>query len=333
MRISISFLLLLLILMFMIPSVNAYDGIFKILDERYVENVSDLPIATNLNPDKTLTPDLNWIDEHCGGDTSNNCIFGWVDILGYKNSVRIGDTYYVQGNPADSAIIQYETYIRINGRYFLEGWVHDIKVYQSGDYVTAELTATAVLYQIDDSGLFIYANEIRTLYDSEPAPEQYPALNEAQVTITQYNNSMYENVGIKVLGDNYTKISFNYQDKQAVRTSKILHVENNSKGVIYGNMTELEQWKIEGTNISRFYTEILLDGNLSEMDINEFDVRVHNPFTDRKADPENFSIERVEFAPKMSGLLIAVVGMVGSFMIGTLYLFNRTVYRWNIRLF
>ena len=175
MRISVSSLLLLL---FMIPSVNAYDGIFKILDERYVENVSDLPISTNLNPDKILTPSLNWIDEHCSGDTSNNCIFGWVDILGYKDSVRIGDTYYVQGNPVDSAIVQYETHIRINGRYFLERWVRDIKTYQSGNYVTAELTATAVLCQIDDSGLFLYANETMTFHDSELAPKQYPPLNE-----------------------------------------------------------------------------------------------------------------------------------------------------------
>ena len=146
---------------------------------------------------------------------------------------------------------------------------------------------------------------------------------------------MYENVGIKILGDNHTKVSFEYLDKQAIRTSKILHVEKNPKGIVYGNVTELGQWKIEGTNVSRFYTEILLDGNLSKMDINQFDIRVYDPFTGRKADPSNFTTERVEFVPQnsiMNGLLIAVIGMVSTFSMGTLYLFNRSA-KWNIKLF
>ncbi len=312
-----------------------YDGIFSILNEHYVENISDLPPATNVSPDKTLNPGGDWFEEHCTGDTQNNCVYGWLDIIEFRGSVRNGDTYYIRGDPADSAVVQYQTYVRINGRYLFGGWKYDLQKYVSNGILTAKLTATAILYQIDQSGYVSYANETRTFYDSEPAPEQYPELSESKVIITQYNNSLYENIGIKILGDNYTKISFDYRDKHATRTLRILHAENNSKGIVYGNITELEQWKIEGAGISRFYNEILIDGNLSKMAINELDIRVYNPYTSKKADPNNFTIERVEFAPQrvMNGLLIAVIGMVSTFSIGTLYLFNRTVYRWNIRLF
>ena len=330
------FIILSLLLLFMTQSAHAeYDGIFRILDERYVENVADLP-PSNPAPDKTLNPSLEWLDEYCNDDeTSRNCPFGWLDIVGFTNMVRIGDAYYIQGDPADAAIIQYETHVLINGRYYLKGWEYDLQKEVSDGMLIARLRAKAILCQRSWDGYESCANETFELSDSEPAPRTYPSLSEPQVIVTQYNNSLYENIGIKILGGNYTKITFGYQDKQAVRTTETLHVENTSKGIVYGNMTMLDQWKIEGTGISRFYNEILMDGNLSKMDINEFDIRVYNPYTSRKADPENFTIQREEFAPHkiMSGLLIAVVGMVSTLTIGSLYLVNKMRSKWRINLF
>lgn len=323
------------LLLLTIPSAYAYDGIFKILNERYLENASDLPQSNNLKPDEIIAPGWDWFEKNCEGDTQRNCVYGWLDIVGFRNSIRNGNTYSIKGDPAESAIIQYKTHVRINGRYLFGGWNYELQKSISDGILTAKLTATAILYQIDQSGYISYANESRTFYDSEPAPKQYPELSQPKVIITQYYNSLYENIGIKILGGNYTKISFDYRDKHAVRYFQILHVENNSKGLVYGNLTELDQWRIEGTNISRFYNEILLDGNLSKMDISEFDIRVYNAFSCMKADPANFTIQRAEFAPQksMNGLLIAVVGMVSTFTIGSLYLFNRSVSKWNIRLF
>ncbi len=327
------FIFLLLVL---IQPASAYDGIFSILNESYVQNASELPSATNLNPDKTLVdgPGSKFWDNHCEGDNTNNCIYGWIDIVGFRGSVRDGDTYYIQNNPADSAIVQYKTYIRINGRYLLDGWIYDLRVYQSGSYITAKLTATAILYQIDESGYFSYANESKVFYKSILAPKQYPALQEPQVIVTQYNNSMYENVGIKILGNNYTKITFDYKDKHAVRTFQILHAENNSKGLVYGNITALDEWKIEGPGISRFYNEVLLDGNLSKMDLNEFDIRAYNAFGSMKANPANFTIRREEFAPAKSftALFFGLVGVTGILAKGTLFLLRRST-KWKIGLF
>jgi hypothetical protein len=326
-----------LLLLFRIPSAHAsstYDGIFKILDERYVENASDLPPVTNLNPDETMSPSSTWFDEHCSGDSSNDCVWGWFDIVGFKNTVRIGNDYYVQGDPADSAIIQYKTYVRINGRYLFKNWIYDLQKTESNGVLTARLQATAVLYQIDKSGYISYEYPSYTFSKSALEPKQYPVLKEPQVIITQYNNSMYENIGIKILGDNYTKITFDYKDKHAERTFQILHVENNSKGLVYGNTTELDQWEIEGPGISRFYNEILVDENLSKTDINEFDIRAYNAFGSIKANPSNFTIRREEFAPakSFSPLFFGFIGIIGVLTKGTIFLLRR-LNKWHIKLF
>ncbi|HEY9246393.1 MAG TPA: hypothetical protein VIO11_06050 [Candidatus Methanoperedens sp.] len=335
------------LLMFLIPPVNAYyEGIFKILDERYMENASDLPES------KDLKPDMNW--------QSSGDITAWIDIVGFRRMIREDGREYLPGKPENYAILQYEAKGALNcGKCSYECKVDKItkehSVRSEGNLTVAQLdviikwhrtvctgsngaedvfstTATPVYW---DGKRTTYYTESATFYDYEISPELYPALNEPEVIITQYNNSMYENIGIKIINDNYTKISFRYRDKQAVRTLEILHVENNSKGVTYGNIMELEQWKIEGTNISRFYNEILLDGNLSKMDMNEFDIWIYNPYTSRKADPKNFKVQRIEFAPQrtINGLLIAVIGMVSTFTIGTLYLYNRAVYKWKLKLF
>ncbi len=310
-------ILLFVLPLFLIQSVHAYEGIFKILDEQYVETASDLPGSKDLKPDTTI---------QCAGH-----ICAWVDIVGFAQAVEENGTLYIRGDPLKAAITRYDAWDTITcEKCFVNQWDKEISVYRDGDKIIARLRVW-----MEWCDKIECRRELVYFYDAEPAPEIYPALSEPQIIITQYNNSMYENVGIKILGNNYTRVSFRYLDKQAVRTSKILHVENTSKGIVFGNITELKEWNIEGTNISRFYNEILLDGNLSKMDINEFDIRVYDPFTDRKADPSNFTIEQVEFAPQrfMNDLLIAVIGVVSTFMIGTLYLFNRTVYRWNIRLF
>lgn len=333
--ISISFLILLFL--FMIPSVQAYDGIFKILDERYVEAASDLPESKNLKPDMNIQ--------------SSGHINSWIDIVGFRDMIREDSIDYVSGSPIDHAIVQGDAWSDFSGgdcnpfsvrHCYQDSIDKKFSISSNESHIIARMDVILKYHKmfVRCGGMSCwwettYHIETATFQDIELAPKQYPALNELKVILTQYNNTLYENVGIKTFGDNYSKISFKYHDKQAVRTSKILHVENNPKGIFYGNVTELNQWKIEGTNISRFYNEILLDGNLSEMDINQFDIRIYNPFTSRRADPENFTIERAEFAPQktISSLLIAVTGIFSTLIIGTLYLFNRTVYRWNIRLF
>ncbi len=329
MRIFIFFLLLLAN-----PSASAYDGIFSVLDESYVDNVSALPLAANLKPDETLTPGNDWFEDHCTGDTQNNCVFGWFDIVGFRDTVRHGDAYFIKGDPADSSIILYKTYVRINGRYLFKDWIYDLQKYETNGNFCARLTATAVLYQIDSSGYISYDYPSQTFQKCIPVPKQYPELHEPTVIITQYNNSLYENIGIKILGDNYTKITINYKDKHAERTFHVLHVETNEKGIVYGNLTALDQWKIEGTGISRYYNEILQDGNLSQMNLYDLDIRAYNAFTSVKASPDNFTILRAEFVPghNFTALFFGFIGVVGVLFYGSLFLLRR-LNTWHIKLF
>lgn len=315
------------LLMIMTTSVHAapeYTGLFSILDEHYAEDVSGLPESSDLKPDMNIQ--------------RSGHIEGWIDVVGFSMMVREEGIDYVQGDPAAYAIVQNDArgvfQCSICDFYITK----NVRTYVSGSNTIAVLDVKMTWYEkvCGEGGCYCIPHiEYASFSDVEKSPEMYPALIEPEVIITQYNNSVYENIGIRILGDDYTKISFNHDDKQTVRSFKILHAEETPKGVIYGNVTELEQWKIEGAGISRFYNEILMDGNLSKMNISEFDIQVYNPYTTRRADPKNFTIDRVEFAPQknMNGLLIAVIGMVSTFMMGTLYLFNRTVSRWNIKLF
>ena len=320
------FVILPLLLLFMIQSAYAeYDGIFRILDERYVENVADLPESKDLKPDKNIQ--------------RSGSIEGWIDIVGFRQMIREDGIDYVLGSPADYAIVQYDAQPKVCPRCVVESFKKSTSISTAEDQITASLEMQLIWFEWVSCGKNCarkkYHTETATFQDREHSPKIYPSLPEPQVIVTQYNNSLYENIGIRIFNDNYTKITFRYQDKQAVRTLKVLHVENTSKGIVYGNMTILDQWKTEGAGISRFYNEILMDGNLSKMDINEFDIQVYNPYTSRKADPENFTVQRIVLDPgkAFSALLVALLSSLGVLVVGSIYLVNSLRSRWQIRLF
>ncbi len=321
--------LLFSLLFFLIPGAYANDGIFSILNESYVQNASELPPPS-------VTPEIVW---QCQGN-----ICAWVDIAGYNQTIRENGVDYIQGNPIDSAIIKYDIKInqlrsrvvtdyRVNCYWcVVDSITKTVSVTQDGKNITATLTVVLKWHEnLESYGTTQRIDYVETsvFTDTEPVPLQYPALKEPQVIVTQYNNSLYENIGIKIYNDNCTKITFDYKDKHAVRTFKILHVENN-----YGNITTLEQWNINGTGISRFYEEILIDGNLTQMNLSEFGIRAYNAFTSVKANPANFTIRRVEFKPGESfgALFFGFIGIVGVLAYSSLYLLRR-INKWHINIF
>ena len=85
---------IILCLLFLIPTAIAADkGIFYILDEKFIDNISELPDSVG-NPDKQI-------------QTSGN-IEAWIDIVGFNKMMRENGLDYVPGTPADHSIIQYD---------------------------------------------------------------------------------------------------------------------------------------------------------------------------------------------------------------------------------
>ena len=81
-------------LLFLTPTAIAADkGIFYILDEKFIDNISELPESTNITSDKAIQ----------GTDGS---LVGWIDIVGFRNMTHEDGVDYVPGTPADNAIVR-----------------------------------------------------------------------------------------------------------------------------------------------------------------------------------------------------------------------------------
>ncbi len=300
-------LILLALLLIFQPVIATASDMYQIftdmLTQPYVDNVSDLPPATNLKPDETLTPGDDWFEDHCTGDTQNNCVFGWFDILGFKNTVQTGDGYYIAGNLADSAIIQYKTYIRINGRYLFKDWIYDLQKYETNGNFCARLTATAVLYQIDSSGYISYDYPSQTFQKCIAKPKQYPQMsNNSPVFITIYNFSFEPKTTIRFVIDNSTKTTVSYHNNSLIHSRFLGHVEYTAKGVPFMNLSPVDSWDRQGDQVSHIGNEFMINGTADPKDII---VQASSPF--ETITLTNYSIQYVEPSPPVNAVFLPFV--------------------------
>ncbi len=186
--------------LFLLPTSLAADkGIFYILDEKFIDNISELPES---NP----VPEINI-------QQSDGYLAAWIDIVGYRNMSRENNISYVPGNPAECAIVLGEAGI-FDGTKLLtpseasgtalrfDSITKTITVEQRGNMTVARLHAVLKYHRIcnDEHGSYVCSRntEEKDFYDSEESPETYPSLQNISVHVTQYNKSLYENIGIQI---------------------------------------------------------------------------------------------------------------------------------------
>src|SRR5659263_23813 len=239
---------IILCLLFLVPTAIAADkGIFYILDEKFIDNINELPDSAG-NPDKQI-------------QTSGN-IEAWIDIVGFKQMMRENGFDYVPGNPADHAMIQYDAEGTQPGIF--DSIEKTISFTQSGNNLTAVLDVILKWHTeyCDDKGCFINGRftETEAFQDTEPSPNTYPSLQEDfRVNITQYNNSLYENIGISIINiSGLNKYTIQYEDNIATYRMNKAHVEQTAKGVYFANVTPAKFLDLKGKNISRYGRIILL---------------------------------------------------------------------------
>ncbi|HWQ96163.1 MAG TPA: hypothetical protein VN368_02200 [Candidatus Methylomirabilis sp.] len=282
---------LFLCLLFLIPTTLAADkekGIFYILDEKFIDNINELPYYAG-NPDKQI-------------QTSGH-IEAWIDIVGFKQMIHENGFDYIpgSGNPADYAIIQYDA----NGTHWgiTRSIEKTVSVQQSGNNVTASLQVVLKWYTVvcDKWGCWpVHRTETATFQDTEIAPQKYPELKEGlKAKITQYNNSLYENIGISIVNiSGLNKYTIQYKDNIATCRMKKAHVEQTAKGVYFANVTPVEFLELKGKNISRYGNMILLNGNLSKMSLDDIRITGSNLYETKSVDSSQFNITRLEFKPE-----------------------------------
>ena len=278
---------LILCLLFLVPTALAADkGIFYILDEKFIDNINELPYSAG-NPDRHI-------------QTSGN-IQGWIDIVGFNKMMRENGQDYVPGNPADHAIVQYDAEGTQPGIF--DSIEKTVSFTQSGNKLTAVLNVKLNWHTqyCDEKGCYVNGRftETATFQDTEISPDTYPTLPDLRVNLTQYNNSLYENIGVSIVNiSGLNKYTVQYGDNIATYRIKKAHVEQTAKGIYFANVTPAEYYELNGKNISRYGKIILLNGNLSRMDPGDIKITGSNLYETRTANSSQFNTTRLEFKPE-----------------------------------
>jgi hypothetical protein len=281
---------IILCLLFLIPTIPtaiAEDkGIFYILDEKFIDNISELPYSSGI-------PEVNW--------QASGHIHAWIDITGFKQMSHENGIDYIPGSPEDFAIVQYDAKAKVPGS--VTKLLKSVQVSQENNFSIATLTVdlywkSTICYE--NSCWEVPHHDKAQFQDTELSPNIYPQLQEdLRVNLTQYNNSLYENIGISIANiSGLNKYTIQYEDNIATNRIKKAHVEQTAKGVYFANVTPAEFLELKGKNISRYGKTILLNGNLSKMSPDDIKITGSNLYETKTANSSHFNITRLEFKPE-----------------------------------
>lgn len=244
-------LFLFLILMINNINVSAYSGLFEVLDETYIKTSSELTQTQSLTPEKNWQPS-NWADL-CKRDKSPYFIFSWIDIVGYRNAIKVDSNFYINESPEDAAIIRYESHSCVFLPVFKLPMQNKIELFQEDNMLVAKLTSTQRMFSIYN-GYYSWYNLTQTFYDYEPLPIQIQDQNEEiKVVIRERNFSIINSTDISI------KINNTIYDRYLVKTDngyyekihRLWCVENTSKGVNYANASDVDIFKADNISHSQ----------------------------------------------------------------------------------
>lgn len=297
----------LIFLIIPISSATEDKGLFAILDEKYITNISELPFFPG-NPDKVLQ--------------STNDIDAWIDITGFRGMIREKDEYFINDLPEDAAIVQYEASGSPPG--YVDGITKDLTITQVNNYTIASLNVKMRWHKVQcnkDRCWNIYFSNEAIFQDSEVSPQRYkPISEELKVNITQYNNSVYENLGININSPaELAELTISYKDSTIKHTMKNAHVETTNKGVYFANLSNVDYWNVQGSNISHLGNLITLNGNLSKMDLNQLNITGTNIYESITANTTKYNSYREEFTPEsevQNPLLLGFTSIVAVLCVG-----------------
>jgi hypothetical protein len=210
---------------------SGYTGasIQDVLDERYIFNISELPYSPG-------TPQIK-MQEH-------DHIRGWVDIVGFRNLSRKGDTYYILGDPVSLAIVAGDA--KANPPGVLDGLDKSIVLTQSGYNLIASLNVV-LKWHInkicsDDKGSFVCGKDVftetATFQDIEPIPIIISNHDDAiQVLYREMNFSLFNTTDIRININNsiYDRYLLTTKNGSYEKINRLWRVEQTVKGIYCAN--------------------------------------------------------------------------------------------------
>jgi hypothetical protein len=317
-RLRVYLLVGLIVMTIQISCASENKGLFAILDEKYIENIGDLPFSPG-NPDMVIQ--------------SSNDINAWIDITGYRGMIIEGNESFINDTPEHAAIVQYDASGNPPG--YLDGITKDMTITKEGEYTIAHLDVKMRWHTIQcgkSSCWNVYHSNSASFQDSEISPHRYKPISELlKANITQYNNSVYENIGINInYPDELAELKVSYRNSSIIHTMKNAHVETTSTGVYFANISDVDYWHVQGFNISHLGNLITLNGNLSKMDLAELKITGLNIYESISANTTTFTLSRQEFTPEaevQNPLLLGFLSIVAVLCAGIYFSWRSLILR------
>lgn len=248
-------------------SEGIFSSLFDILDRKFTTSAN--VTQNNMYPAQT------W--EKKGKYTE-----AWIDVLGYRDQIKIGNQTYIRGNPEDLIISQsgtknnapiptgQETKQRVT-RGSNNSMVVSLDV--KTEYKTKSTKPKHVLGGFYMASVLDSKSETETFTTTVQIPEQFPVLNEPDVSVTYYNNSYNPHTIISIEDlAGITKIEYTYNGSVGTNYRLVGEEQKDSKGFVTANFSEVNTWDIIGDNLSNQNKKLYLTGvyNNESLTVNVF---------------------------------------------------------------
>jgi hypothetical protein len=235
-----------MVLILVILAAPVQAGLFEDLQQDYIDNINDMPYSSG-------RPAIEW--------QQNGNIRAWLDIVGFRNLSRDGEKYFILGDPASLAIVQYDVVGQPPG--YIESIKKTVSLSQSDNNLIAVLNVKLIWFVVNcdkNSCWRSYFSEKSVFQDIEAIPGQYHINQNFSINETQYINGISNKTIIKINGSNLLKYTLTAGNSSITRRLKIGHIEYTNKGLPYMNLTRFETWNTTGGGISHQDEDIVLSG-------------------------------------------------------------------------
>lgn len=281
---SVFFLILLLI---PFPCSADFIGIFSdISDQKFVDDAYVLQ-------DGVFLPNASYTQE----DRAQ----GYIEIIGWKNAVKIAGTQYVKGDPLEAVIISHDAKKYSSGKWSWWNcgidWIkEDVRKEVNNGVLTVYLDVSMKWHEHEYNSFLgrrrtFYHHDYATFSDSAIIPQVYPDLADRSAQVRAYTGELNPHAVVKPPDSTgLVKTTYHYNGENVTHYHLIGVQERTEKSVEYVNLSNWDHWQMQDSeNISRRGNVVYLDG---EFNASSFSIVVSDPY--ETATLKNLSVEYIE---------------------------------------
>jgi hypothetical protein len=206
------------------PAINTVDDI---LAQQYISNITELPYSSGI-------PTVIW-------QKSGN-IKGWIDIIGYKNLSRRGDSYYIFGAPTDLAIVAGDAIANLPSYAYFDRIDKSILLSQLDNNTIATLNVVLLWHTIscDKWGCYVSGRfkDVGSFQDIEQSPKNVSSNDDViEVLYREMNFSFFNTIDVRIRINETTYDSFilTTNNGSYEKINRLWRSEKTDKGVYFAN--------------------------------------------------------------------------------------------------